>query len=142
LSLSLLCRDGEASLLSCNAQIVAQEAAELTLKGLRVNIHCSAQQTLIELAGAIARALPGLWGYVGIDLVKTPSCVWVADINPRLTTSYVGLRKLAPVNLADSVLKLLQCEQAMPQITMPANALFIDLNDSPAQSALPDLSPV
>jgi predicted ATP-grasp superfamily ATP-dependent carboligase len=56
-----------------------------------------------ELAEAALRAVEGLTGYVGVDLVlgeKTADDA-VIEINPRVTTSYVGLRALAEFNLAE-----------------------------------------
>jgi predicted ATP-grasp superfamily ATP-dependent carboligase len=53
-------------------------------------------------------AVPGLAGYFGIDLVlgdrADGSDDVVIEINPRLTTSYVGLRRLARVNLMQALL--------------------------------------
>jgi hypothetical protein len=50
----------------------------------------------------------GLRGYVGVDVVLGPTeaddCV--IEINPRLTTSYVGLRALAATNLAEALLRV------------------------------------
>jgi predicted ATP-grasp superfamily ATP-dependent carboligase len=49
---------------------------------------------------------------VGIDMVlgdgtQSPQDV-VVDVNPRLTTSYLGLRHAASVNLAQAMLSVLQ----------------------------------
>jgi predicted ATP-grasp superfamily ATP-dependent carboligase len=53
-------------------------------------------------------AVPGLFGYVGVDLVLGADTGgrddFVIEINPRLTTSYLGLRKLATANLAAALL--------------------------------------
>lgn len=51
--------------------------------------------------------VPGLFGYVGVDLVLGERDVAI-EINPRLTTSYVGLRSLAETNLAGAILDV--CE--------------------------------
>jgi predicted ATP-grasp superfamily ATP-dependent carboligase len=52
-------------------------------------------------------AVPGLFGYVGVDLVLgDDGRDWAIEINPRLTTSYVGLRALAETNLAEVMLRL------------------------------------
>jgi predicted ATP-grasp superfamily ATP-dependent carboligase len=77
-----------------------------------------------SLAERAVRALPGMYGYFGVDLVlgswdRQPACPCagqagclshegdaVIEINPRLTTSYVGLRALADFNLAESLLAL------------------------------------
>jgi predicted ATP-grasp superfamily ATP-dependent carboligase len=53
-------------------------------------------------------AVPGLKGFVGVDLVLGEDahgrCDFVIEINPRLTTSYVGLRALARFNIAGAML--------------------------------------
>src|SRR5262249_44772447 len=60
------------------------------------------------LALAATAALPEPRGYLGVDLVlgeaDDGSGDYVIDINPRLTTSYVGLRALARTNLAAAML--------------------------------------
>jgi predicted ATP-grasp superfamily ATP-dependent carboligase len=61
------------------------------------------------LASRAVAAVPGLCGYVGVDLVlgakQDGSQDVVIEINPRLTTSYVGLRRLAKGNLAEAMLR-------------------------------------
>jgi predicted ATP-grasp superfamily ATP-dependent carboligase len=66
----------------------------------------------VDLAGRAVACLPGLRGYVGVDLVLgndeggAEDCV--IEINPRLTTSYVGLRALTKDNLAGAMLRIVQ----------------------------------
>jgi hypothetical protein len=50
--------------------------------------------------GAVAAACPGVRGYAGVDLVLGDGGATVLEINPRLTTSYVGLRRSFDANLA------------------------------------------
>jgi predicted ATP-grasp superfamily ATP-dependent carboligase len=67
-------------------------------------------------AGLTARALaftelavgcvPGLLGYVGVDLILGDDRDVAVEINPRLTTSYVGLRALAADNLAREMVRV------------------------------------
>lgn len=50
-----------------------------------------------------AKVVPGLRGYVGFDLLlpdTDPSAPLLVEINPRLTTSFVGYARLCPVPLA------------------------------------------
>jgi predicted ATP-grasp superfamily ATP-dependent carboligase len=67
------------------------------------------------LARQAVRAVPGLRGYVGVDLVlgEAPdgSGDQAIEINPRLTTSYVGLRALAAGNLAEALLRVVSGER-------------------------------
>jgi predicted ATP-grasp superfamily ATP-dependent carboligase len=53
-----------------------------------------------ECAIAVYRALPGLVGYVGVDLVLTEAGPVVTDVNPRLTTAYLGVRAALDANIA------------------------------------------
>jgi predicted ATP-grasp superfamily ATP-dependent carboligase len=61
-----------------------------------------------------------LSGYVGVDLILGNAADGSKDIaieiNPRLTTSYVGLRALARFNLAEAMLALALGQQ-LPEIT-------------------------
>jgi predicted ATP-grasp superfamily ATP-dependent carboligase len=61
-----------------------------------------------RLAHQAIESIPGLNGYVGVDLVlgsfADASDDWLIEINPRLTTSYIGLRALAESNLAQALI--------------------------------------
>jgi predicted ATP-grasp superfamily ATP-dependent carboligase len=63
--------------------------------------------------------VPGLLGYVGVDLVlgdaADGSQDYAIEINPRLTTSYVGLREMADFNLAEAMLRVVNGEPVEPQ---------------------------
>jgi predicted ATP-grasp superfamily ATP-dependent carboligase len=61
-----------------------------------------------QLAVAAVECFPGALGYVGVDMVlgDVPAEDVAIDINPRLTTSYVGLRAAYPGNLAQAMLEL------------------------------------
>jgi predicted ATP-grasp superfamily ATP-dependent carboligase len=107
LSLSLLAQDGAAWLLACNRQHVTCLDNAFTYRGGTVGGAEGRREVLEPLAARIVDALPGLWGYVGIDLVDTAEGPVVLEINPRLTTSYVGLRDSIGLNPAALVLDLL-----------------------------------
>ena len=72
--------------------------------------HLPLEPALAERAMALGRravaCVPGLGGYVGVDLVLGENAEedWAIEINPRLTTSYLGLRRLAYCNLAQLIL--------------------------------------
>ena len=53
-----------------------------------------------EVAVRACEAVPGLRGYIGVDVVLTSSEAVVIEINPRLTTAYLGVRKAVEANVA------------------------------------------
>lgn len=106
-SLSMLCCDGHARLLACNRQKVGIAAdGTFRLDGVSVNAIPDREGRYAELASRVARALPGLWGYCGVDFIETAGGPMVVEVNPRLTTSYAGLRRAIGLNPADLVLGL------------------------------------
>lgn len=69
----------------------------------------------VTIAIQAVRGISGLAGYVGVDLVLGEDGVDHAiEINPRLTTSYIGLRQLCRGNIADMILRSVQGEAIKP----------------------------
>jgi predicted ATP-grasp superfamily ATP-dependent carboligase len=64
-----------------------------------------------QVASRAVGCVPGLRGYVGVDVVVTENEGWAIEINPRLTTSYIGLRALARFNLAEAMLAAVRGEE-------------------------------
>jgi hypothetical protein len=58
----------------------------------------------LPLASRALACVPGLRGYVGVDLILGDEKDVAVEINPRLTTSYVGLRAAAGFNLAGAMI--------------------------------------
>ena len=105
-SLSLLCAGGQTLLLSVNRQRMRISNGHLSLVGLGVNAVQDPLGHHAELARAVVAAIPALRGYVGIDFIQTAEGPVVLEINPRLTTSYCGLRTALGVNVAEMVTEL------------------------------------
>jgi predicted ATP-grasp superfamily ATP-dependent carboligase len=63
-----------------------------------------------KLAQSAIAAMPHCTGFVGVDLILGGDPDGredaVIEINPRLTTSYIGLRALAEQNLAEQMLQV------------------------------------
>ena len=118
-SISMLCRDGKAWLLSCNTQLVSCENSEFTLTGVVVNGQARYWQRFETIARKIAQMLPDALGYVGVDVIidKENDKIYVLEINPRLTTSYVGLADALALNAAKLLLDgMLASPFVMPKI--------------------------
>jgi predicted ATP-grasp superfamily ATP-dependent carboligase len=116
-SLSLLCHDGVARVVGCNEQRIAVHGNQFRFLGCTVNGLAGMVPDAEGLAQRVAAALPGLWGYVGVDFILAAGGVLVLDVNPRLTLSYAGLRASTGVNPAALVMALLdggatQCRDA------------------------------
>ncbi len=56
------------------------------------------------MAEKVVGSFSGLRGYVGVDLVLAKDGPYIVDINPRLTSSYVGLSKVANFNVAEALI--------------------------------------
>ena len=64
---------------------------------------------LRKLVLSACATIPGLSGIIGFDLLlpeADPSRPLIVEINPRLTTSYVGYRRLSTNNLAERCLRV------------------------------------
>ena len=116
-SLSLLCRDGAATLLTANCQQVREVSGRFELEAILVNGIPDAHVRYAGLARAIADAIPGLWGYAGVDLILTGNGPVVLEVNPRLTVSYAGLRSALAANPAKLILRMLQNDATLPSCT-------------------------
>lgn len=129
-SLSLLCREGEATLLSLNRQHVAIAEGQPRLTGLEVNAETGARRELSDLASRIAEAVPGLCGYVGVDLILGAGGAMVLELNPRLTTSYCALGPALGINVAELVLRGAMGSAPPPVRPGRGAAVTIDLDPS------------
>lgn len=89
--------------LTLNTQFI-HAGTGITYRGGTVHIDHWSRSAAFGIVKNIHRALPGLRGYFGVDLVLTRSEPVFIEVNPRLTTSYIGLRRAFSVNLAEAIL--------------------------------------
>jgi tyramine---L-glutamate ligase len=103
-SVSLLCTGTDALPISLNRQNVAlsEPNSISSYEGGCVPINHSKKEEAFEIAKKIAVYF-GLRGYVGIDFVLTDEAAFAVDVNPRLTTSYIGLSKTANINVSQGI---------------------------------------
>lgn len=105
-SISMLCKQGQAWLLSCNTQKIALESGKFAYTGSVLNGMADHWKNFEAIAKQVATAIPSLSGYVGVDLIVDDGQIYVLEINPRLTTSYVGLYEAMGCNPARLVIDL------------------------------------
>ena len=106
-SVAVLCGPNECVPLPACSQRLSDDGAFRYLGG-ETPLTAPLAARARRLALAAVRALPETIGYVGIDLVLGHDVDGAEDVvievNPRLTTSYVGLRAAARGNLAQAML--------------------------------------
>ncbi|MBM4208044.1 MAG: ATP-grasp domain-containing protein [Gammaproteobacteria bacterium] len=125
-SLSCSFKHGKGWLICVNLQYFVLINKRYQLTGIDVNIP-DQRKPYLNLITQIAATLPGLWGYVGIDLIELDDEIKVLEINPRLTSSYAGINRACGINCAKEVLALLtgkpelQREQPAMQQTVHIN---------------------
>ena len=74
---------------------------------------------------ALATAGAPLCGYVGVDLLLGRDGVSVIEVNPRLTTSYIGLRLSVRENLAGLILDAATGGPLPERVTRVARCRFL-----------------
>jgi predicted ATP-grasp superfamily ATP-dependent carboligase len=126
-SLSLLCRDGVARVLSRNLERVAVRDNQFHFLGSTVNGIDDADGALERMAQQVAAAIPGLWGYVGVDFMLTTEGPTVLEVNARLTAAYAGLHASLGRNPAGLVIGLLEGRAAMPEPAANPACVSVDV---------------
>jgi predicted ATP-grasp superfamily ATP-dependent carboligase len=101
-SVSVLAGQNRCMPLSLNRQLI-REGACFQYLGSQVPFSHRAGGHCMELACSAVKLLPGLKGYVGVDLILSKESAQLIEINPRLTTSYIGLRQVSQVNVAQAI---------------------------------------
>lgn len=121
-SVSLLSNGSKAVAFSLNKQNItlAEPTGESTYNGGYTPLNHPNQDHIFVLSEKIVETLPGLRGYIGVDLIINQKGLYLVDVNPRLTVSYVGVRSIVNFNLAQAIIKAVT-HQHLPQKT-PAKA--------------------
>ncbi len=105
-SVSVLSTGKKALAISLNKQKVKVSGPDQSssYEGGIVPFEHPLKDDALALAEKVVESFPGLRGYVGVDIVLAEDKAFVLDVNPRLTTSYVGLRKVVNFNIAEALI--------------------------------------
>jgi predicted ATP-grasp superfamily ATP-dependent carboligase len=125
-SLNILACKGKSIVLSVNHQRIAVTDNRFVLLGCVVNGHLNHRARFQRLGREVVSALPDLWGIIGVDIIDTGKDLQVLEINPRITTSYVGLKESTGINPASMVLDLLH--NKLPLANQILRTSVVDVN--------------
>jgi len=121
ISLSVLYSKQDGLVLAINKQHIDNEEHVIHFSGCTINGIDESQFSLSQamiLVKKIQAAIPNLWGFVGIDLILADNEAWIIDINPRLTTSYIGLHRSLQLNPSQLLFTMMNTTLAdLPKIT-------------------------
>lgn len=101
-SVSLLSDGKKAVPLSLNLQDVHTENGKVIYEGGCVPLEHELSKNAKKVAKKVVESINGLKGYTGVDLILGED-VYVVEVNSRLTTPYVALRKLLNFNLGEAI---------------------------------------
>jgi predicted ATP-grasp superfamily ATP-dependent carboligase len=102
-SVSLLTDGRRARPLTLNRQLIGA-GRQLTYRGGEVPFDHPQRDAAFAMAETACAAIPGLVGYVGVDVILGDRGPVVIEINPRWTTSCAGIQQVLNVNLGKAVL--------------------------------------
>ena len=88
--------------LTVNRQLI-EIKDNFSYKGSIVPYHCERNEEIIDVATKTARIL-GCRGYAGVDIVLGDK-PYVVDVNPRPTSSIIGISKVMETQIADLIIK-------------------------------------
>ena len=112
ISVSLICDGKKAVPLSLNRQFVNLKDDKGTYVGGKLPFESKYEDEAFEVATKAVEAIDGLRGFVGVDLIinadeKDIYSVYLLEINSRFTTPYVGLKRIANINIGKSIIDLI-----------------------------------
>jgi hypothetical protein len=114
-SVSLLSDGKNAIPISLNEQYVELKDEKGTYLGGKLPYESKYKDEAFEIAKNAVESIDGLKGFVGVDLIinadeKDIYSVYLLEINSRFTTPYVGLSKIANINIGKTIIELIDGE--------------------------------
>ena len=125
-SVSLISTGEKAFPLTLNEQIVTLSPpnSNSAYTGGIVPLHHPLLENALETAQRTVELFKGLRGYIGVDMVLTNDEPVVMEVNPRLTTSYIGLRKVINFNLAQAIVNAVLKHELPENVQSSGYAFF------------------
>ena len=111
MSFSMLCFENYLEVISIKKQIteISSNGKVTFIKNSFINqdLYKSLNPKIFCIAKKIRKALPGLMGFVGVDFILDKNKnVFVLEVNPRLTCSFLGLSEYLNRSLSEEIIKI------------------------------------
>lgn len=105
LSMSVISTPTQVKVIAGHLQSVQIQECAFVFNGAGVNAAADYLPAMQQLAEQVQRFMPGLVGYWGADMILgADGQLTMVEVNPRLTTPYIGLSKLLTENPAEMIL--------------------------------------
>ena len=92
-SFAMLCCEKNFELICCNEQLLEFKNNRINQVGLIMGGLESHRKEIYELGKKICTHFPNLFGYIGVDILRVKDHWQIIEINPRFTSSYIGLKE-------------------------------------------------
>jgi predicted ATP-grasp superfamily ATP-dependent carboligase len=104
-SVCVLSTGDKALAVSLNKQLVtlASPTKKSRYHGGAVPFDHTLEKQALRTAEKVVKAIKGLKGYVGVDMILTKEAPVIIEVNPRLTVSYIGLSRAMNFNPAEAI---------------------------------------
>ena len=115
-SVCLISEGKQALPISLNKQIVKIDENGGEYLGGYVPYEHPLKDKIFKYAKKACEFVPGLKGFIGVDFVIEDDYIYLLEINSRFTTSYVGLQKIININIAKTIIDLMDNEISVEDI--------------------------
>lgn len=137
ISVSLISDGHKAIPISLNKQFVELKNDKGTYLGGKLPYESKYKEEAFEIATKAVETIDGLKGFVGVDLLinadeKDIYSVYLLEINSRFTTPYVGLKRIANINIGKSIVDLIDGNIGIENIdvSLDGEVEFVKSGDS------------
>ncbi len=122
-SVAMIAGRSNTIILSLNFQKMVFDPAPHYRGGAIPLIH-PLSKAAIAYARIVPLAIPGLRGYVGVDMVLSAHEVYIIEVNPRITFAYCGLRRVTSRNLMEVIIQAVSGFDLQDEIHVTGSVQF------------------
>lgn len=141
-SVSMISAGSEALPIALNKQNVTLRTPERhsSYDGGHVPLDNPLKKDAFAAAEKTVKSFGNLRGYVGVDLILTEKEPVVIEVNPRLTTSYVGVRDVVNFSIAQSMINAVLRRELPTNVQVVGSAVYSKVQTTePTTEALKEI---